>query len=204
MTLLRTAGDRPREILNELQRKLASYRGGNKSLLSLLRARIAEVQGTPLMVMNMPSSGAIVEELSDSPPLQNEGTPPGEDNILATTTTTAASPRGVVTPPRPSHFVHIRDAFGRQQHTPQDPLSGGTPPDLAISRPPWDQGFGNDFSPNFDLFNQLQTLDGSFNNVESGETVGLIIGNTIQCDAPTNWDWLAANATNGHIFGQTP
>lgn len=198
MTLLRSSGDRPRDILNELQKKLASYRGGNKSLLSLLRARIVEVQGGPLMIMNIQPSVAIVEELGDSPPLQADEVSPAEDGIP----TNSATPRGVITPPRPSHFVQARDGFGRQP-THQDAFSGGTPPDLAISRPPWEQGFGNDFSSGFDLFNQLQTLDGTFNNVESAETVGLFLGNTAQCDNAVSWDWLAAGASTGPIFNQT-
>ncbi|KAL1851400.1 hypothetical protein VTK73DRAFT_9429 [Phialemonium thermophilum] len=203
------SSDGPGDILHQLQRKLASCRGGNKTLLSLLRARIAEVQGGAAAATDarpVCETGPADREVFPRPQPQ-----PQQVHGLSDTDETG--------PPH-SRLRHAGQSMTRswqsrsaQQAQQEQPALERTSFESQAARPMqqqqqqqqqgtiWDQGVPEDLAlSTHDLFNQLQTFDGSFNDAESAGAMDLILANTGLWDSVGGWDFPTGGAQNGALY----
>ena len=185
----RSASDRPRDILNQLQRILASVRGGNKTLISMLCAKIAQLQDDPEMIIE-PSSR--VEELDDqwssesnkSPEAvgqsrsEGTGTPPVFPQLQPEPGNINSFYDGGTIPQ--TEYVASASNFDdvQQQMLPQEAWNSDLMDNWASS------------SPSRDLYQQLRNFDGSFNNVESSGTLDRLLSNSDLWDNIMGEDWM--------------
>lgn len=179
--------DRASDILNQLQRKLASCRGGNKTLLSLLRARIAEVQAGATSATYTRPETQVEHAEGDELLQQVHGVSEiGEyPSFQARLRSVEAASRSWQSRPGQQAQQHRRPQLHEQQQAlPRIPV------ETQRSRPMqqgtlWDQGVPEDLAlSTHDLFNQLQTFDGSFNDAETAGAIDLVLTNSILWD-----DW---------------
>ncbi|KAK1464341.1 fungal specific transcription factor [Colletotrichum melonis] len=205
--LPRTSTDGPRDILLQLQRVLASCRGGNKALLEMLCARIAEVQDGPLLIMNRSPTSRIQEVDDDQ--WRDDG-----NHAAAAAAAAAANGQADMFAPingvsqtygQPSHsnFSPMFDKDG----TPAQGMTNGNTVSLSPQRqgigrtPVWDQSTSQMGSgAPHDLIDQLQHFDGSFNTVESNGTLDMLFANGALWDNVANDDWMASVQGNPGVF----
>ncbi|RDW77909.1 fungal specific transcription factor-2 [Coleophoma crateriformis] len=170
--------DQPREILHQLQRILASSRGGNKMLVSMLCSKMASIQHDSLLMVE-PSSR--VEELDDHWASDSTTSPEAPFDMNADYTFSApasmSSPDSPLSGGRNGFESNLRQDFAMPPRThAQLPL-----PDFMDF--PWAPGATNNASSlagPTDLFEQLQHFDGSFNDVGlSGSMDRFIVNNDI-------------------------
>ncbi|KAK1636489.1 fungal-specific transcription factor [Colletotrichum phormii] len=205
--LPRTSTDGPRDILLQLQRVLASCRGGNKALLEMLCARIAEVQDGPLLIMNR-SPTSRVQEVDDDDQWR-------DDRNAAAAAAAAASGQPDIFAPingvshsnqpygPPSNFSSMFDKDGgTAQGIPNGNTVSLSPQRQGLGRPPvWDQSTGHMGSgAPHDLIDQLQHFDGSFNTVGSNGTLDMLFANGALWDNVANDDWMASVQGNPGVF----
>ncbi|WQF77650.1 hypothetical protein CDEST_02664 [Colletotrichum destructivum] len=195
--LPRSSTDGPRDILLQLQRVLASCRGGNKALLEMLCTRIAEVQDGPLLAMNRNLTPRVQEVNDDQWRNERAAEANGQTNVF-----TAIN--GMSNPDQPyaqaqASFLSMFDKDGAAQS-----MGNGGPVPLSsqrqnLGRPIWDQPA--QMGPGaHDLIDQLQNFDGSFNTVESNGTLDMLFANGALWDNVTNDDWMASVQNNPGVF----
>ncbi|OLN88505.1 putative sucrose utilization protein SUC1-like protein 1 [Colletotrichum chlorophyti] len=197
--LPRSSTDGPRDILLQLQRVLASCRGGNKALLEMLCTRIAEVQDGPLVdVIRNPTPR--VQELHDEQWREENGA-----GANAAQTPLLANMSGIPDP-GPAYvqaqagFVALFDKDAAAQVISNDggpvPMS---PPRQNVGRPIWEHA--NQMGAGaHDLVDQLQNFDGSFNTVESNGTLDMLFANGALWDNVPGDDWMASVQNNSGVF----
>lgn len=173
--------DIPREILLQLQSKLASCRGGNKILLPLLHARISEA-----LLIPSPRIYEISDHGSSSKPLSGE-------RIVYSTQQAQGFPL-VNSPP-------LRSAEGyEEQSNTKGPVLSQDTTDIAstLRIVTWDPNIPDTLlSSNQDPFNQAQVFQDSFDNIESTGTMELLFANSANLDFVESWDWQFAGAAVG-------
>ncbi|KAI8174855.1 putative sucrose utilization protein SUC1 [Colletotrichum sp. SAR 10_75] len=201
--LPRASTDGPRDILLQLQRVLASCRGGNKALLEMLCARIAEVQDGPLMIMNRNPSPR-VQEVDDEHWREersagSNGSPSMFTPIDGVSDAAAAS--AYAQAQAQASFMAMLDKDnsiqGLGNGTAPDPMS---PQRQNIDRANmWDQSA--QLGPGaHDLIGQLQNFDGSFNTVESNGTLDMLFANGALWDNVASDDWMTSVQNNTGVF----
>ncbi|KXH69389.1 fungal specific transcription factor [Colletotrichum salicis] len=208
--LPRTSTDGPRDILLQLQRVLASCRGGNKALLEMLCARIAEVQDGPLLIMNRNPTSRVQEVDDDQ----------WRDDRNAAAAAAAAAANGQPDIFAPINGVsHSSQTYGPPSHSNFSSMfdkDGGAAPGMpngntvslspqrqGLGRPPvWDQSAAGQMGSGapHDLIDQLQHFDGSFNTVESNGTLDMLFANGALWDNVANDDWMASVQGNPGVF----
>jgi len=179
-----------REVLNQLHRILMSCRGGNETLSMMLRMKIAEIQnGEPLLME--PSSR--IREACESDRL---GTPTGfssEDG----------NDRGLV-PISPSHLTirsqpnddRGRASTGARAEDPGTELEENQQQILLAGQDPsWytivDSDLRRTLANSWDLYEQLQSSDGSFNGFESFDALDPFLPNTEASRTPRGGEFSA-------------
>ncbi|KAF6814253.1 fungal specific transcription factor [Colletotrichum sojae] len=197
--LPRSSTDGPRDILLQLQRVLASCRGGNKALLEMLCARIAEVQEGPLMIMSRNPTAPRIQEVSDDQWRDGSRAGAGGPSPICTPLD-GLNGSGPAYPQAQASFVTIFDkdapeAMGNDGHVPISPQRQN------MDRPTmWDQS--SQPGPGaHDLIDQLQNFDGSFNTVESNGTLDMLFANGALWDNVTGEDWMAPVQSTPGVFG---
>ncbi|EFQ35231.1 fungal specific transcription factor domain-containing protein [Colletotrichum graminicola] len=198
--LPRSSTDGPRDILLQLQRVLASCRGGNKALLEMLCARISEIQHGPLLAMNKTLTPR-VQEIDDDQ-WRNERAAPanGQTNLFTATNDMPDSNQTYAQ--AQASFLSMFNRDGAAQSLGS---SGPMPIPLQrqdLGRPIWDHQ--NQMGPGaHDLIEQLQNFDGSFNAVESNGTLDMLFANGVSWDNVANDDWMASVQNNPGAFNSS-
>ncbi|TDZ25839.1 putative sucrose utilization protein SUC1 [Colletotrichum orbiculare MAFF 240422] len=199
--LPRPSTDGPRDILLQLQRVLASCRGGNKALLEMLCVRIAEVQDVPLSIMarNPSSSSSRVQEV-DVTDWRDTRNNAHQSSLFTPNADTQMPDEG-------RGPVYIQSHSGGflamlEKDTPQA-LDGDSVP-LSMSRhnmDRWDNHSAQLGPGAHDLIDQLQNFDGSFNTVEANGTLDMFFANGAMWDSVPNDDWMASVQSTGVFTG---
>ena len=171
------SADRPRDILNRLQQILASCRGGNKMLVSLLCNKIAELQNQPQMLLE-PSSR--IEELDDQWLLQSTTSPAA--SLYDPNMDFMQHPQGFASSQQP--MPNYESGMGEGGTESMEDTDDATPPDFSILQqraipqlmdlswyPSMMGEWPSSLNSSTDLFEQLQNFDGSFNSLESSGTL---------------------------------
>ncbi|KAK1988769.1 fungal-specific transcription factor [Colletotrichum cereale] len=195
--LPRSSTDGPRNILLQLQRVLASCRGGNKALLELLCARIAEVKDGPLLAMNKTLTPRFQEVDDDQWRNERAVAADGQTNVFPAVNGMPDSNQ--IYAHAQASFLSMFDRDGDAQSIGNgDPVS--IPPQRQnLGRPVWDHQ--NQMGPGApDLIDQLQNFDGSFNTVESNGTLDMLFANGALWDNVANDDWMASAQNNTGAF----
>ncbi|KAK2040554.1 fungal-specific transcription factor domain-containing protein [Colletotrichum somersetense] len=197
--LPRSSTDGPRDILLQLQGVLASCRGGNKALLEMLCARIAEVQHGPLLAMSKTLTPRVQEVDDDQ--WRNEGAATTNDQASVFTATNNMLNSNQTYAQAQASFLSM---FSRGSAA-QSIDNGGPMPippqqqNQNLGRPIWNHQ--NQMGPvAHDLIDQLQNFDGSFNAVESNGTLDMLFANGALWDNVANDDWMASVQNNPGTF----
>ncbi|KAF5526783.1 putative sucrose utilization protein SUC1 [Colletotrichum aenigma] len=201
--LPRASTDGPRDILLQLQRVLASCRGGNKALLEMLCARIAEVQDGPLMIMNRNPSPRVQEVDDDQWREERSAGSNGSPSMFTPIdgVSDAAAASAYAQAQAQASFMAMLDKDntiqGLGNGTAPDPMS---PQRQNIDRANiWDQSA--QLGPGaHDLIGQLQNFDGSFNTVESNGTLDMLFANGALWDNVASDDWMTSVQNNTGVF----
>ncbi|KAF9879783.1 hypothetical protein CkaCkLH20_02594 [Colletotrichum karsti] len=198
--LPRSSTDGPRDILLQLQRVLASCRGGNKALLEMLCARIAEVQDGPLMIMGRNPTPR-VQEVDDNQ--WREGNRPNGSSPMFTPID-GMPDSGQVYAQAQASFMAMFDRDTPVQAMGNDGTVPMSPQRQNVDRSNmWDQS--TQLGPGaHDLIDQLQHFDGSFNTVESNGTLDMLFANGALWDNVTGDDWMAPVQSNPGVFTTSP
>jgi hypothetical protein len=187
--------DRPRDVLNQLHKILASYRGGNKTLISMLSNKIAGIQNGPQILVE-PSSR--IEEL--------------DDQWLSESTTSLDSMYNTTLDnmPRLQGFqLSSQEAFANENAAAVDEVQDSFRPSFPMAQqslPQFTDLFwasitatngSSSVSPSMDLYEQLQTFGGSFNDVESSGTLDRFLSTSDLWDNPIP---RGVNLGNSNIY----
>jgi hypothetical protein len=184
-----SVSDRPRDILNQLQRTLASVRGGNKTLISMLCAKISQLQDAPEMIIE-PSRR--VEELDDQWSSESNKSP--DAVVDSKSEGTGTPPVFPQVQPEPENIKSLYDGSNMPQTTEYVALANFGDVQLQmLQQRAWNSDSMDDWissSPSRDLYQQLRNFDGSFNNVESSGTLDRIFPNSDLWDNAMCEDWI--------------
>ncbi|KZL71851.1 C6 transcription factor (fungal specific transcription factor) [Colletotrichum tofieldiae] len=195
--LPRSSADGPRDILLQLQRVLASCRGGNKALLEMLCARIAEVQDGPLLAMNRNLTPRVQEVDDDQWRNERAAHANGQPNVF--TAMNGMSGSNQTYAQAQASFLSMFDKDSTSQAMGNSGPVPMSPQRQNLGRPIWDHQ--NQMGPGaHDLIDQLQNFDGSFNTVESNGTLDMLFANGALWDNVTNEDWMASVQNNPGVF----
>ncbi|KZL81383.1 fungal specific transcription factor [Colletotrichum incanum] len=195
--LPRSSTDGPRDILLQLQRVLASCRGGNKALLEMLCARIAEVQDGPLLAMNRNLTPRVQEVDDDQWRNERAAQANGQPNVF--TAINGMSGSNQTYAQAQASFLSMFDKDGTAQAIGNGGPVPMSPQRQNLGRPIWDHQ--NQMGPGaHDLIDQLQNFDGSFNTVESNGTLDMLFANGALWDSVTNEDWMVSVQNNPGVF----
>ncbi|OHE99599.1 fungal specific transcription factor [Colletotrichum orchidophilum] len=196
--LPRASTDGPRDILLQLQRVLASCRGGNKALLEMLCARIAEVQEGPLLIMNRSPTSRVLEVDDDQWRDERNAAANGQPYMYTTINCVPHSNQTYVQ--SQSSFIPMFDKDGPAAQGVADGNTASTSPQRqGVGRPVWEQS--QQMGPGtHDLIDQLQHFDGSFNTVESNGTLDMLFANGALWDNVANDDWMVSVQSNPGLF----
>ncbi|KAL3419119.1 fungal specific transcription factor [Phlyctema vagabunda] len=185
------SADRPRDILNQLQRLLASSRGGNKMLVTMLCNKINDIHsGTQTLVE--PSSR--IEELDEW--LSQSTTSPDRPFELAmdcTLTPPAFSPLPTAALPSNTNYSYDSTRQQQEQRNRSPAYANAQEQQMPDFMPQqsWESvnlDSISSLSPSRDLFEQLQSFNGSFNNMDSGTLDRFFSSNDV-------WDGNNGDAT---------
>jgi hypothetical protein len=186
---------RPRDVLNQLHKILASYRGGNKTLISMLSNKIAGIQNGPQMLVK-PSSR--IEELDDQWLSESTTSPDSMYN-----TTLDNMPRLQVFQPS------SQEAFGNENAAAVDEVQDSFRPSFPMAQQSLPQftdlswasitatNGSSSVSPSMDLYEQLQNFGGSFSDVESSGTLDRFLSTSDLWDNPIP---RGVNLGNSNIY----
>ncbi|KAK2005078.1 fungal-specific transcription factor domain-containing protein [Colletotrichum falcatum] len=188
--LPRSSADGPRDILLQLQRVLASCRGGNKALLEMLCTRIAEVQHGPLLAINKALTPRVQEVDDGQWDNERAAAASGQTNLFTATTNSMPNSNQTYAQAQAS-FLSMFNRDGAAQSISNGGPMPMTPQRQNLGRPIWDHQ--NQMVPGaHDLIDQIQTFDGSFNTVESSGTLDVLFANGALWDNVANDDWIAS------------
>ncbi|KAK2019936.1 fungal-specific transcription factor domain-containing protein [Colletotrichum eremochloae] len=195
--LPRSSTDGPRDILLQLQRVLASCRGGNKALLEMLCARIAEVQHGPLLAMNKTPTPRVQEVEDDQWRNERAAAANGQANAFIATNDMPNDNQPYSQ--AQASFLSILNRGSAAQSIDNGGPMPIPPSRQNLDRPIWDHQ-NQMGSGAHDLIDQLQNFDGSSNIVESNGMLDMLFANGALWDNVVNDDWMASVQNNPGAF----